>query len=1168
MHKYHEVIRNLSLDEKIDLIISSNRCGNKAIDNYELPIIMSNNNPLFLTQNNLETFHYLGYTWNQQLINDLGKSIGKANRNQMVNISMYDSSNESFFSSNDFLSGKIAGNLLKGIENEGALTSLSCLPDVKLDKQNYYLHELESFDTALKMSSPFLIETTNPKIKNLSQKLGYSGYVSYLPTEPNTIVEALYNEALLITTENKDEILKAIDSYKEHQRLLENGDITKAYFNDLERKGIIFDENRLDQLVENVLEALASYDEVTRKAICEANFDLENYYNETILMLKNENALPLDTEKCLWIGDLFNKILFDEKSTLDIIPDYLSTTNSFARGYYDGIDPNGIFEPIRDELVSDEDNKFVLLVEAIDGNISDEAKKLIQNIINENIKEKKIILIVVGNELPNVKLDNFCDALLYIPKLSREYVITLLQTLKGINNPSARVSRLVYDQTQEEKKPIYPLGYGISYSKFIYSNERLTKTYVKVTVENSSIYDGYQVLQLYSKCPFEETLRLAGFKKIFLHAGEKQVFYIPLDDKAFRYYDEDKDLYGIKKGIYEVYLGENMDDLYWSGEVELDDYLHDENEFTDEYVGDCDLNGLTDFTNSSSKFDVNMKYEMSFGKKLTIGILLDLYFTLMFVFILVLNLQQTTDNSLFVPIFMSALAVLSNVVFFIFLAIQLKKRKKTTKEFKTAKDLLEKTNRFNELAHVSYSVPMVEEKEEETIESVPEESICEEEVTLETNEEEAIEEIKEDITVSETEDDEYDDSYVATPIVYEFKDNYQTLSLDDLCLKFNSFALESGYLLELPQIRILLAAVLSNQLIFIKSNNKEHLVHVLALLDRFFGNELHPVNVAPDTVKMKDILWNALDDKFVYSDFTIDLLKSKNNQNGLKLFVLNNVNMENFPKYFYKFLNQAKAPKLPQYIKLEKTYQLPNNVCYIIIPNQDDYMDLASFKLLESALSLYLNIGVTDMKEVEIEPVSYAKLVEQLDEAKATYYLSEDDWKKIDDLEDEINQRDPMYYHSNTSALLIERLCTTLLTFDSERYLLDDILTAYYVPLLKTTGFYKKANGDFDTKEILNQIFGSENIPEAIKLLPKKVIVTNDEVHEVDEVTTSVTEEDLAEENVIEETLVENTIEVIEETKEDLVEDESNSDEKPLENNVEIEANVNEGLDESKDEAQ
>lgn len=1135
MHKYHEVIRNLTLDEKIELIISSNRCGNKEVANYEFPVIVNNNDPLLLTKNNLENFHYLGYTWNQQLINDLGKSIGQANRNQMINISMYDSNNENFFSSNDYLSGKIVGSLLKGIESEGALTSLSCLPDIKLDKQNYYLHKLEAFDTALKMSSPFLVETSNPNTKNLAKKLGYNGYFSFLPSEPNTNVEALYNESLLITTENKDEILKAIENYKEYQRLLENGEITKAYFNDLERKGIIFDENRLDQLVENLLEALAKYDSITRNAICETNFNLENYYNETILMLKNENALPLNNEKCLWIGDLFDRKLLDEKNVLEIIPDYLSTTNTFARGYYDGLDSNSIFAPIRDELASKDDNKFILLVEAIDGIISDDSKRLIQNIKNENIKEKKIILIVVGNKLPNVKLDNYCDALIYIPKLSKEYAIALLQTLKGINNPSARVSRLVYDNSSEEMKPLYPLGYGISYSKFIYSNERLTKTYVKVTVENSSIYDGYQVLQLYSKCPFEETLRLAGFKKIFLHAGEKQAFYIPLDDKAFRYYDEEKDLYGIKKGIYEVYLGENMDDLFWSGEVELDDYLHEENEFSDEYVGDCDLCGLTDFTNSSSPVDVNAKHEMSFARKLTIGILLNLYFTLMFVFVLVLNLQQTNDNSVFVPIFLTALAILSNVIFIIFLVIQLKKRKRTPNEYKTAKDLLEKTNRFNELAHVSYLTPIIEE--EEIIESTPEENVDAEEATVETNEEETVEEIKEDIIVSETDDDEYDDSYVATPIVYEVKENYQTLSLDDLCLKFNSFALESGYLLELPQIRILLAAVLSNQLIFINSNNKEHLVNVLSLLDRFFGNELHPVNIAPDTVKMKDILWKALDDKFVYSDFTIDLLKAKNNPNGLKLFVLNNVNIENFPKYFYKFLNQAKSPKLPQYIKLEKMYQLPNNVCYIIIPNQDDYMDLASFKLMESSLSLYLNIGVTDIKEVDIEPVSYSRLVEQLNEAKETYYLSEDDWKKIDDLEDEINQRDSMYYHSNTSALLIERLCTTLLTFDSERYLLDDILTTYYVPLLKTTGFYKKTNGDFDVKEILNQIFGSENIPEAIKLLPKKVIVNNDEAQKTLE---TVVEEVVPDEVAIEPEnleVVEDLTEEVQESSETVVEE-------------------------------
>ncbi len=1106
MLKYQEIIKNLSINEKIDLILSSNRCGNKTISNYELPVLKNVSNSEILTQGKLKSFHFLGLTWNQELIRNIGASIGRCNHDHIVNFSMLNENNEGYFSSNSYLAGKIVGNLLKGIESEKTLTSLSCIPNNSIDNVNYHLNTLESFDIALKMSSPFIIETSNPNIKDLTSKLEYKGYVSYNEIEPNTVPKALYNEALFVTSENKEEIINAINLYYEYQKKLSNGEISKAHFDEQERRGVIFDPNKLDSMVDKVLIALSEYDAATTKYTNEINpFNLKDYCHESILMLKNNEILPLDGSKCSLVGELFEKEFDDGSSILSIIPDYLIPTTNYARGYVEGIESDNLFDPVKEELLDSKSKYMIILLESKDGYLSSAALEFLDKVNHCNEFDKKLILVVSGNEMLKVRLEDYFDALLFMPGFSKDYAEALLDILLGKYNPSAKVCHEVYEKNDtehndDEKSPIYPLGFGLSYSKFMYTNEEFTKTSVKVTVENSSEYDGTQVVQVYTRCPFENSLRLAGFKKIFLHAGEKEILRIPLDDKAFRYYNEEKGLYGIKSGTYEVYLAENIDNIFWSSSVELEDYLHDKYEFSDEVMTESGLNmnGFTDFTNSSSKIDQNINHRMSFAKKITIGILVDLYLTAFFVAMIIVTLNQNvnSDSAFLSSMVMGVLATITNAFFIVFLIKSILKRNRDKKcivrEYATVQEMLKDTSYFNEIARVCYENPVLDASDELNIlkENLEEEhenvSIDEHDDVKEDENTPNGETINEDFEADEAYDDEeYDDSYVPTPIVYEEKENYQNMSLDDLCVKFNSFALESGYLLELPQIRALLAAVLSNKLIFVNSNKNECLIKVLALLDKFFGNEMRPLVVSDDVYRMKDILWKPEDDKYVYSDFTIDLLKAKNNQNGIKLFVVDNVSMDTFPKYFYKFIKQSSTPKLPQYIKLEKKYELPTNVCYFIIPKEENYMEHASFKLMEAALSLYLNIGIMDAKEVDIEPVSYKRLQEQLDTAKFSLYLDEDEWKKIDDLEDDLNEKEPSYKHSNISALLIERLCTAFLTLDPERYLLDDVLAMHYIPLIKCTELYKKTNGELEVKEILNQIFGSDNIPLALKVLAK-----------------------------------------------------------------------------------
>jgi beta-glucosidase len=98
-------------------------------------------------------------------------------------------------------------------------------------------------------------------------------------------------------------------------------------------------------------------------------------------------------------------------------------------------------------------------------------------------------------------------------------------------------------------KPLYAFGYGLSYTKFAYSNLRVSSGHlakdgavtVSVDVKNAGARDGDEVVELYvahigSKVarPLQE---LKGFRRVMIRAGETKIVAIPLKASLLAYWD-------------------------------------------------------------------------------------------------------------------------------------------------------------------------------------------------------------------------------------------------------------------------------------------------------------------------------------------------------------------------------------------------------------------------------------------------------------------------------------------------------------------------------------------------------------------------------------------------------------------------------------------------------
>ena len=118
--------------------------------------------------------------------------------------------------------------------------------------------------------------------------------------------------------------------------------------------------------------------------------------------------------------------------------------------------------------------------------------------------------------------------------------------------------------------PLFPFGFGLSYTSFYIGNAKLNNLMIKpdesieltIPVSNIGTHDGTEVVQVYvrkindSSGPLKT---LKGFQRINLAAGKTDQVVIRLPYKSFEFYDRSMNKMIISPGDYEVLYGNSSD---------------------------------------------------------------------------------------------------------------------------------------------------------------------------------------------------------------------------------------------------------------------------------------------------------------------------------------------------------------------------------------------------------------------------------------------------------------------------------------------------------------------------------------------------------------------------------------------------------------------------------
>jgi beta-glucosidase len=141
-------------------------------------------------------------------------------------------------------------------------------------------------------------------------------------------------------------------------------------------------------------------------------------------------------------------------------------------------------------------------------------------------------------------------------------------TGRPLTNNEGKFVKFLSNYIDERNEPLFPFGYGLSYTSFSYQNLRISQSKIKsneklkvsVDVKNTGIFDGKEVVQLYIRDLVGSVTRpvreLKGFQKVFIKKGETQTVTFELSIEDLKFYNADLKFVA-EPGMFDVFVGTN-----------------------------------------------------------------------------------------------------------------------------------------------------------------------------------------------------------------------------------------------------------------------------------------------------------------------------------------------------------------------------------------------------------------------------------------------------------------------------------------------------------------------------------------------------------------------------------------------------------------------------------
>lgn len=540
--------------------------------------------------------------------------------------------NFEYFSEDPYLSSEMAASHINGVQSQGVGTSLKHFAvnnqehrrmstDAIVDERTLREIYLASFEGAVRKAQPWTVMSAYNKVNG-----EYASENEYLL---NDILKEEWGFKGFVVSDwgAINERAAGLEAGLELEMPSNNGIGDRKIVEAIKNESI--SEKTLNQAVERVLNIIFKYVDNKKE---NASFDKEEHHQlarvvarESMVLLKNENnILPLKKEGSIAvIGEFVRAPRYQGGGSSHINPTRLesileeiekSAGNAsvlYAQGYEIKSDE------INEELISEakevaaQAETAVLFIGLPDRYESEgydrEHLRIPENhrVLIEAVSEVQPNLVVVLSNGAPIEMPwiNHTKAILEAYLGGQALGGAIADLLFGDENPSGKLAetfpkqlsdnpsylnfpgegdRVEYKEgifvgyryyDKKKLEPLFPFGFGLSYTNFEYSNIALNKKeindteHVTVTlkVKNTGNVAGKEIVQLYVHDVTSTVIRpekeLKGFEKVELQPGEEITVTFLLDKRAFAYYNVQLKDWHVETGEFEILIGKSSKDI-------------------------------------------------------------------------------------------------------------------------------------------------------------------------------------------------------------------------------------------------------------------------------------------------------------------------------------------------------------------------------------------------------------------------------------------------------------------------------------------------------------------------------------------------------------------------------------------------------------------------------
>lgn len=584
------------------------------------------------------TASLLACSFDRKLAGEVGKRIALEAKANGVNIvlgpginikrSPLCGRNFEYFSEDPFLAGELAASYVRHCEDEGIGTSVKHFFANNQEKNRFFVNAvvderalreiyLKAFERVV-MEQPATVmasynringhyATEHPYLKNvLRDEWGFKGVVV-------SDWGAVHHRIRSVKAGTDLEMPSSF-GYRTEQ-LIEAAKTDR----DLE-KSIACSAQR----IENMVRKYAKATEPTPADLNEHHEFARQAARESMVLLKNENILPLKRQtRVLVVGGFMEQMRYQGAGSSLIHPTKVDQVKDIMADYADVFDfaPGFTLEQqedpfmLSDEAVSRASNADVVIymfglpdsyeAEGFDRSslsIPNRQVDLLEKIAHVN---KRIVGVAIGGAVMDLSIEKHMKGLLLAYLGGQSSARAIFDLLYGKDNPSGRLAETWIDDIEScnvqlnennnavyydesifvgyryyhtfDKKVRYPFGYGLSYTTFDYTNIRVDKTpdgcYVSMNIKNTGKYIGKEVVQVYVDNPKTSVYRakreLKGFDKVELAPGETKTVGVMIPYDYFKFYDKEEKRWILEQEEYRVSVCKNVDDLIASIPMKL-----------------------------------------------------------------------------------------------------------------------------------------------------------------------------------------------------------------------------------------------------------------------------------------------------------------------------------------------------------------------------------------------------------------------------------------------------------------------------------------------------------------------------------------------------------------------------------------------------------------------